>query len=379
MAAADPRRMGPLRLESHWASLDAAECEGCERVLRDGSCHEAVMWLVHHVPGSLQMSVFGGSRIPMLPERFHRPDAVTGPGAEMVMSKYRQQFSCAACHMTGPALPAGSDPLAPKWPAPLPSQLPQQFEADVWGWQVGGPYGSFNYTGRWHYDFNANRFRQDVLITQGPAAGMRMVQLWLASPAPDEEDDAESVYGPAARRGNLYIFMTPAPGVPTICSETSYGMSIPHPDVIAFGPEGSAPHPNVTFFGREFVDGQWADHYGLWFNHSGGVGNCSGPFQIWRSIYDSVPVMDYGMGNCEDPAPLASTHWANLTRGAPALSHFQSNFSGCAPAVSAAALAAKAWRPFLGSDADIFVAAGSATASAQLPWAGKGRGTDLVV
>jgi len=89
--------------------------------------------------------------------------------------------------MLGPQLPEGSDPLAPKWPAPLPPQFPQQFHSKVSGWEAGGAEGSFNYTGEWFYDFNNNRFRQNINVTTGKATGMQMIQLWLGNPTPDDE------------------------------------------------------------------------------------------------------------------------------------------------------------------------------------------------
>lgn len=317
--------------EQEWAALrEAADgCDECLKVLRDGHCHEAVMWLVHHVPQETQQAVFQSRVVPLLPRRVHRPDALGDSArARAVMNKYRGQYTCSACHMIGPTLPKDSDPLAPKWPPPLPPQFPQQFHSLVDGWEAGGQEGNFNYTGEWFYDFNNNRFRQNVNVTTGPAKGMQMIQLWLGVPTPDDEKEpAEKLYGKGAERGNLFIFIT-TPGAPTFCSKDPFGFSIVHPDALTWGPNfQGADVPTSTYDRREFVHGQWADHYGLYYNstHEG----CSGPFQMWRSVTEGVPIADYGVGQCGTPLTMAGTHWQHMIREEPALELFQMDFSKC--------------------------------------------------
>jgi len=101
-----------------------------------------------------------------------------------------------------------------------------------------------------------------------------------------------------------------------------------HPDALSWGPNFQGVDiPTATFFAREFVDGQWADRYGLWFNHTGG--KCSGPFNIWRSVKGGDPVMDFVVGSCDAPQPMAQTRWQKMIREQPALELFQMDFSSC--------------------------------------------------
>jgi hypothetical protein len=103
-AAADNRRQrfrSLGELEAHWAALDeAVEAEQRLReVRRDGLCHEAVMWWVHHLAGPTQRRLASeGLRLPSLPTVRHAPRALTAP-ASAVHAEYALQGPCSACHV----------------------------------------------------------------------------------------------------------------------------------------------------------------------------------------------------------------------------------------------------------------------------------------
>jgi len=115
-------------LEAHWAKVDAAASVApgeLGAVRRDGLCHEAVMWWVHHLPTPVQRRLIAeGLEIPSLPgQRHEQPPAqavvagATTAAAAVVHSEYAQQVSCQQCH-TGKI-------VDPDWqdaslPAPLP-------------------------------------------------------------------------------------------------------------------------------------------------------------------------------------------------------------------------------------------------------------------
>ena len=48
---------------------------------RDGHCHEAVMWLVHHVPVEAQQTIFANQMAPLLPLSDHLGEGGCGPDA----------------------------------------------------------------------------------------------------------------------------------------------------------------------------------------------------------------------------------------------------------------------------------------------------------
>lgn len=78
-----------------WEKLnDLAQTLGEEDMQRDGHCHEAVMWFVHHIPESLRDSVAQTMAIPLLPYTQHE---CTGKKHE-VCDEYIKQVSCQDCH-----------------------------------------------------------------------------------------------------------------------------------------------------------------------------------------------------------------------------------------------------------------------------------------
>jgi hypothetical protein len=115
-ATSDNRRMRFASLEehrSHWKSLNAIAIKlgQLKDMHRDGHCHEAVMWLIHHVPAADQHSVFGRKPVPLLSTRKHtcKDNAV---GDEQVLCKAHEALmSCAECHSaSGIVMQDYSDP-----------------------------------------------------------------------------------------------------------------------------------------------------------------------------------------------------------------------------------------------------------------------------
>jgi len=81
-------------MEEHWSQLDEID----DRV-RDGHCHEAVMWFVHHLPKKTQSVVAEQLLLPKLPKTDHR---VKQRDAKDAAGKfYDSKVSCEACHSGG--------------------------------------------------------------------------------------------------------------------------------------------------------------------------------------------------------------------------------------------------------------------------------------
>ena len=91
-------------LESDWAALQAiADDHDDEHPMhdmrRDGHCHEAVMWYVHHLTQDVK-DLLGesGVVIPLLSTTHHScpPDATDAH--QTVCQAYQEQVTCASCH-----------------------------------------------------------------------------------------------------------------------------------------------------------------------------------------------------------------------------------------------------------------------------------------
>jgi len=99
---ADNRRMRLSSLEHyrhHWAGINglARKFPHLKEMQRNGHCHEAVMWLIHHVPAADQHSVFARRPVPLLSERKHSCSSLIGDDLA-VCKAYEAQMSCADCH-----------------------------------------------------------------------------------------------------------------------------------------------------------------------------------------------------------------------------------------------------------------------------------------
>lgn len=94
-------------LSAEWEELNAlAEKEpALRRARRDGLCHEAVMWYVHHVPEDLKAELKDQVALPLLSYVRHDLEAVStaiaaesAPAAAKVMRAYEEHVTCSSCH-----------------------------------------------------------------------------------------------------------------------------------------------------------------------------------------------------------------------------------------------------------------------------------------
>jgi len=102
-SSSDNRRMLRSTLEehqSHWGKMNqlASENPHMADMLRDGHCHEAVMWLVHHVPAPEQHTVFSRRPIPTLGAIQHQCPENLSDSEQVLCDNYKDTYSCAICH-----------------------------------------------------------------------------------------------------------------------------------------------------------------------------------------------------------------------------------------------------------------------------------------
>merc|ERR1712187_33413 len=77
-----------------WERLNVlSEILGAQEIQRDGHCHEAVMWFVHHAPETVREQVANTMAVPLLPYTQHDCDE-----KHEVCDEYLQQVSCQDCH-----------------------------------------------------------------------------------------------------------------------------------------------------------------------------------------------------------------------------------------------------------------------------------------
>jgi len=72
-----------------------------QRIHRDGHCHEAVMWYVHHLPESVKAELKDKIALPLLSRMRHevsQPVANVSMAARRVHKSYTYKVTCAACH-----------------------------------------------------------------------------------------------------------------------------------------------------------------------------------------------------------------------------------------------------------------------------------------
>jgi hypothetical protein len=118
--ANDPRSLGHTmpagttaeHLEDRYMAEKAliAAAGDLEDMMRDGKCHEAVMWFVHHLSTEAQFEVASMVYLPLLPAVRHSVDphgmSSTAMGAAGdVENIYFRQILCTDCHLT----PASED------------------------------------------------------------------------------------------------------------------------------------------------------------------------------------------------------------------------------------------------------------------------------
>eukprot|EP00933_Yihiella_yeosuensis_P007566 TRINITY_DN112655_c0_g1_i1.p1 TRINITY_DN112655_c0_g1~~TRINITY_DN112655_c0_g1_i1.p1 ORF type:complete len:506 (+),score=108.26 TRINITY_DN112655_c0_g1_i1:67-1584(+) len=67
---------------------------------RDGACHEAVMWYVHHLTEEARDEVKKHILLPLLPDVQHEEPKEDSAKKDLVHKRYKEQISCAVCHVT---------------------------------------------------------------------------------------------------------------------------------------------------------------------------------------------------------------------------------------------------------------------------------------
>jgi len=105
--AGDTRRMVHgnidelLKEQGRHVSIEKERPDLVRRV-NDGICHEVVMWYVHHLSETVREQIKDRIVLPLLPEvRHEQPTSATDSHAHGVHGRYKDQISCAICHVKG--------------------------------------------------------------------------------------------------------------------------------------------------------------------------------------------------------------------------------------------------------------------------------------
>lgn len=64
--------------------------------VRDGVCHEMVMWYIHHLTEPARVELKKMLVLPLLPSKQHQTPATP----DAVHTRYQSQVSCGICHVT---------------------------------------------------------------------------------------------------------------------------------------------------------------------------------------------------------------------------------------------------------------------------------------
>jgi len=100
--ANDARRMRHAdvkAMSAEWEDLNKAASTDPDlaRMHRDGHCHEAVMWYVHHLPEKMKAAIKDKAALPLLSAMRHEIKTAE-PHAEKLHKAYEEKVSCASCH-----------------------------------------------------------------------------------------------------------------------------------------------------------------------------------------------------------------------------------------------------------------------------------------
>jgi len=97
------------KLVEEWTAINrlAETDQDLAKMHRDGHCHEAVMWYVHHLPEDARMALKGKVTLPLLSYRHHQPQmsSAAGPHGDVARA-YQEKVTCFSCHSN--ALPHGA-------------------------------------------------------------------------------------------------------------------------------------------------------------------------------------------------------------------------------------------------------------------------------
>jgi len=85
----------------HWESfrnISALIGDADWKMQRDGHCHEAVMWFVHHLTEATRQKLAKQVAVPMLPHYAHRCPSSPTEAQRLLCGEYLQQTKCLNCH-----------------------------------------------------------------------------------------------------------------------------------------------------------------------------------------------------------------------------------------------------------------------------------------
>merc|ERR1712232_553511 len=96
-------------LKSEWETINALAKTDRElaRVHRDGHCHEAVMWYVHHLSQETRDVLKDKITLPLLSYKRHQSPTFPGKMHAEVHRSYEEKVTCFSCHSN--ALPSSKD------------------------------------------------------------------------------------------------------------------------------------------------------------------------------------------------------------------------------------------------------------------------------
>jgi len=95
------------KISEEWEELNELAKSDMQlaRAHRDGHCHEAVMWYVHHIPESLKLQLKDDIALPLLSGRRHVIEpSVDDQASQRVHQAYDYKVTCGDCH--APVFPA---------------------------------------------------------------------------------------------------------------------------------------------------------------------------------------------------------------------------------------------------------------------------------
>jgi len=80
------------------SNVSASLTSTYQQMHRDGHCHEAVMWFVHHTSAPLRQTVAKTTGVPMLPHGAHTCLQGASSQEKVVCEEYSKLVSCQNCH-----------------------------------------------------------------------------------------------------------------------------------------------------------------------------------------------------------------------------------------------------------------------------------------
>lgn len=80
------------------ANVSSGLEESFEHMRRDGHCHEAVMWFVHHLSEPMRQQLAKATSVPLLPQTAHACSSSSSAAKNLLCDEYVQQSKCQECH-----------------------------------------------------------------------------------------------------------------------------------------------------------------------------------------------------------------------------------------------------------------------------------------